>query len=167
MNSKIFGEKIAALRKAKGLTQARLAEILNVSNKTISRWETGEGYPEITLLAPLAKALGVSVDQLLSDEESGEEDGGPNPQSSAEKRREFFNFSAKEYKHKDIPVRWPGLPIKKFNFNKANLILSVLHLAYLAVFTFILIDASVHFQYTEMAYNSGIGNQHLGNYGSG
>ncbi|MBR6585629.1 MAG: helix-turn-helix transcriptional regulator, partial [Firmicutes bacterium] len=45
MNSKLFGEKISALRKAKGLTQAQLAESLNVSNKTISRWETGEGYP--------------------------------------------------------------------------------------------------------------------------
>lgn len=64
-----FGKKITALRKEKGLTQAKLAEQINVSNKTISRWETGEGYPEISLLRPLAKALGTTVDDLLSEDE--------------------------------------------------------------------------------------------------
>lgn len=68
MNSITIGKKIAKLRKEKGLTQSQLAEIINVSNKTISRWETGEGYPEISLLAPLAKALGVSTDFLLNEE---------------------------------------------------------------------------------------------------
>ena len=67
MNSITIGEKIAKLRKEKGLTQSQLAEMINVSNKTISRWETGEGYPEISLLVPLAKALGVSTDYLLKD----------------------------------------------------------------------------------------------------
>ena len=47
MNTKQFGEQVAALRKARGLTQAQLAEKLNISNKAVSRWETGEGYPEI------------------------------------------------------------------------------------------------------------------------
>ncbi len=67
MNSKDFGSKVAALRKEKGLTQSQLAEKLNISNKAISRWETGEGYPEITILSSLAKELGVTVDELLND----------------------------------------------------------------------------------------------------
>lgn len=67
MNSKDFGKRVAALRKEKGLTQSELAEKLNISNKAISRWETGEGYPEITILPSLAKELGVTVDELLND----------------------------------------------------------------------------------------------------
>ena len=63
MNDNNLAEKIAKLRKEKGLTQSQLAEMINVSNKTISRWETGEGYPEITLVMPLAKALGVRVNK--------------------------------------------------------------------------------------------------------
>ena len=55
------------LRKAQRLTQAQLAEKLHISNKTISRWETGEGYPDITLLAPLAHALGTTTDELLKE----------------------------------------------------------------------------------------------------
>lgn len=69
MNTITIGEKIAKLRKENGLTQSQLAEIINVSNKTVSRWETGEGYPEISLLVPLAKALGVSTDYLLNEEQ--------------------------------------------------------------------------------------------------
>ncbi len=68
LDSKKFGTKVAALRKEKGLTQNQLAEKLNISNKAVSRWETGEGFPEISLLASLADALGVTVDFLLKEE---------------------------------------------------------------------------------------------------
>ena len=74
MINKEFGVKVSSLRKARGLTQANLAEKLNISNKAISRWETGEGYPETTLLLPLAEALGVSVDYLLSSEDAAKEE---------------------------------------------------------------------------------------------
>ncbi|MGN0727188.1 MAG: helix-turn-helix domain-containing protein, partial [Anaerovoracaceae bacterium] len=76
LTNKDFGIKIAELRKKKGLTQTQLAEMLNISNKTVSRWETGEGYPEITLLSPLAKALGVTTDELLAEHEEGTSQGG-------------------------------------------------------------------------------------------
>lgn len=76
MDNKSFGEKIARLRKEKHLTQAQLAEKLHISNKTISRWETGEGYPEITLLSPLAEALGVTTDELLK--EASKKNDSPN-----------------------------------------------------------------------------------------
>ena len=63
-----FGIRLARLRKGKNLTQAQLAELLNISNKTVSRWETGEGYPEISLLPDLADVLDVSSDYLLTVE---------------------------------------------------------------------------------------------------
>ncbi len=102
MNAITIGEKIAKLRKEKGLTQSRLAEMLNVSNKTISRWETGEGYPEISLLVPLANALGVSVDFLLNEEhkpdsretESSKESSETvQVKKHAEKNTERFSFN--------------------------------------------------------------------------
>lgn len=68
MGKNSFGNKIAKLRKEKGMTQSELADILKISNKTVSRWETGEGYPEVTLIVPLAESLGVSTDFLLKDE---------------------------------------------------------------------------------------------------
>lgn len=69
MNSKTVGAKIVKLRKARAYTQAALAERLNVSNKTVSRWETGDGFPEISLLPELAAELDISVDELLSEDD--------------------------------------------------------------------------------------------------
>lgn len=71
MDSKITGSLIASLRKAAGLTQAALAEKLNVSDKTVSKWENGLGYPEITLFPDIAALFGVSVDYLLTGERNG------------------------------------------------------------------------------------------------
>lgn len=62
------GKRIAELRKSKGLTQQELAERLNLSNKTISKWETGAGSPDISNLLILAETLNVSVDELLRGE---------------------------------------------------------------------------------------------------
>ena len=66
MDQYVTGATIRALREAKGLTQAQLAERLFVSDKTVSKWENGKGYPDITLLESVAGALGVSVAELLS-----------------------------------------------------------------------------------------------------
>ena len=68
MNQYVTGSAIKALREDRGLTQDRLADRLGVSGKAVSRWETGPGYPDITLLEPLAEALGVSVIELLAGE---------------------------------------------------------------------------------------------------
>lgn len=62
----VTGAAIRALREACGLTQKQLAEQIAVSDKTISKWETGRGLPDISLLEPLAGALHVSVAELLS-----------------------------------------------------------------------------------------------------
>ena len=66
MNPYVTGEAIRRLREKNRFTQAELAERLCVSDKAVSKWETGKGYPDISLLEPLAEALSVSVAELLS-----------------------------------------------------------------------------------------------------
>ena len=68
MNTYITGTAIRQLREARGMTQAELAERLSVSSKTVSKWETAKGLPDITLLKPLAQALGVSLIELMNGE---------------------------------------------------------------------------------------------------
>ena len=60
------GRLIAEERKKKGYTQRQLAEKLNISDKTISKWECGNGFPEVSLLLPLCDELGITVNDLLS-----------------------------------------------------------------------------------------------------
>ena len=66
MNTYITGPTIKRLRESKGITQSDLAENIGVSSQAISKWETSKGLPDITLIEPLAKALGVSVMELMS-----------------------------------------------------------------------------------------------------
>ena len=68
MDAKKTGELIAALRKEKGWSQAELAERLGVTNKAVSRWETGRGYPDVELLPLVARELGVTISELLEGE---------------------------------------------------------------------------------------------------
>ncbi|MBR5247010.1 MAG: helix-turn-helix domain-containing protein [Clostridia bacterium] len=68
MNTYITGATIKNLREAKGLTQLQLAETIGVSSKAVSKWETAKGLPDISLVEPLSKALGVSVMELMSGE---------------------------------------------------------------------------------------------------
>ena len=66
MTPYVTGSTIKALREKKGCTQKQLADTLQVSDKIVSKWETQRGLPDISLLEPLAAALGVSVAELLS-----------------------------------------------------------------------------------------------------
>ena len=66
MNQYVTGNVIRQLRESNQLTQSELAEKLNLSDKTISKWETGKGYPDISLIEPLAKVFKVSVTELLA-----------------------------------------------------------------------------------------------------
>ena len=63
-----IGRFIAELRKEKSLTQRELAELMGVSDKAVSKWETGNGMPEISMLMPLCQALQINVNELLSGE---------------------------------------------------------------------------------------------------
>ena len=60
-----FGNFLYSLRKGKGMTQQELADRLNVTNKAVSKWETGEAFPETAQLVPLSDIFGVTVDELL------------------------------------------------------------------------------------------------------
>ena len=71
MDAKSIGTIIARLRKKSGMTQAALAQKLNVSDKTISKWESGYGFPEITQFPILANLFGVSIDYLMTGERKG------------------------------------------------------------------------------------------------
>ena len=68
MNNYVTGGTIKSLREKRNLTQAELADKIGVSSKTVSKWETGKGLPDITLLQPLASALGISLIELMNGE---------------------------------------------------------------------------------------------------
>ena len=65
MNHYVTGAAIRSLREKLGLTQAELAEKLCVSDKAVSKWENGRGFPDVSLLEPISKALHISVPELL------------------------------------------------------------------------------------------------------
>ena len=97
MERKTIGSFIAVLRKAQGLTQRQLAEKLNVSDKTVSRWERDEGYPDLALIPILAEIFSVSCDELLRGErlpgERSEQDREKDERRS-EKQRQYLLSSA-------------------------------------------------------------------------
>ncbi len=88
-----LGENIKRLRHKKGITQETLAEFLSVSFQSVSRWERGESYPDITMLPLLSKFFGVSVDELL----------GMNEAQDEEKIKEYLQLYD-DTKLKDLPL---------------------------------------------------------------
>ena len=73
MEKKTIGSFISVLRKANGMTQKQLAEMLNVSDKTVSRWERDESAPDLTLIPVIAEISGVTSDELLRGEKASKE----------------------------------------------------------------------------------------------
>ncbi|MBR1650154.1 MAG: helix-turn-helix domain-containing protein [Lachnospiraceae bacterium] len=73
MNQELTGSFIAQLRKEKNMTQKELADKLGISDKTVSKWETGNGTPDVSLLQPLCKELSVNLNELLSGERLSDE----------------------------------------------------------------------------------------------
>ena len=68
MNQVKIGKFIAECRKGKNLTQAQLAEKLNITDRAISKWETGKGMPDPSIMLDLCNELNISVNELLSGE---------------------------------------------------------------------------------------------------
>jgi len=91
------GTLIAALRKEKGWSQKELAERLGVTNKAVSRWETGRGYPDVELLPLIAKELDITISELLEGERS------PEP-PQAEPQMEFLCESTRREKKQIILI---------------------------------------------------------------
>ncbi len=79
MDQQKIGGFIAAVRRERGLTQRELAERLHVTNKAVSKWELGRSLPNCATLEPLAHALGVTVDELLSGERRPQQAPAPSP----------------------------------------------------------------------------------------
>ena len=94
MEKKTIGSFIAALRKANGMTQKELAERLNVSDKTVSRWERDDGAPDLSVIPALAEIFGVTCDELLRGERKSptervdaSEDSEPTPKGERQRQR--------------------------------------------------------------------------------
>ena len=101
MDKRTMGSFMAALRKVNGLTQQQVADKLNVSNKTVSKWECDDGYPEITILPAIAELYGVTVDELLRGERIVREETAPNEKT--EKQAEYL-FKTAENKYVTMSI---------------------------------------------------------------
>jgi len=85
MGKKSMGTFLTDLRKEKGLTQQEVADSLNVSNKTISKWERDEGFPEITMLPAIAKYYDITIDELLDGERKSKIQNSPESEMNSSK----------------------------------------------------------------------------------
>ena len=104
MNSQKTGQLIAQQRGALGLTQKQLASQLHISDRTVSRWERGVGFPDLSLLEPLADALGLSVIELLRGEHLPPEQQ-PTPQT-AHTARDVLNSAGEMVRKTARRFRW-------------------------------------------------------------
>lgn len=90
MEKKTMGSFLAALRKAKGMTQQEVADRLNVSNKTVSKWERDEGCPEIMMLPLIAELYSVTVDEILRGERITKEEKAEIKDTKSEKQIKYL-----------------------------------------------------------------------------
>jgi transcriptional regulator with XRE-family HTH domain len=109
MYKKMLGETIYRLRKAKGMSQDELGKLVGVSNKAVSKWETYEANPDITLLPLLSQALGVTCDELLTDIKAEKNDLKPREAKvfgltgTAIETPEEYEFVSNKKTKKDLP----------------------------------------------------------------
>ena len=96
------GILIAKKRKEKQLTQKDLADKLGVSNATVSKWETGKGFPDISLIEPLASALEITVSEVLA----GEERVQPDSEHTEMLLKDMVDLSVKEQERKKKRYNW-------------------------------------------------------------
>lgn len=103
MEKKTMGNFLVALRKANGMTQQEVADRLNVSNKTISKWERDEGCPEIMMLPCLAELYSVTVDEILRGERITKEENKESKEIKSEKQIKYLIERAKT-KFKNLSI---------------------------------------------------------------
>ncbi|MBQ8611808.1 MAG: helix-turn-helix transcriptional regulator [Oscillospiraceae bacterium] len=107
MEQKTIGKFITALRRANGLTQKELAEKLNVSDKTVSRWERDEGAPDLSLIPVIAEIFGVTCDELLRGERcrsvrSDQEEREPADPKSEKQRRRLLRLTLSRFRSQTV-----------------------------------------------------------------
>ena len=132
MDTKKIGRFIAENRKAKGMTQKELAEKLNVSDKTVSRWENGNYMPDLSMLKPLSEVLGISLNELLSGEYITQE--------NVIEKAEASIASTLEYSH------------RKIEKSKTKVYLTIVACVYGMLFIWFLLNAVF---FAEVPYQSG------------
>ena len=109
MYKRMLGETIYRLRKEKGLSQEELGKLVGVSNKAVSKWETYEANPDITLLPLLAQSLGVTTDELLTDIKVEKDDSKPKEakvfgvQGTVIETYDEYEFISDKKTKKDLP----------------------------------------------------------------
>ncbi len=92
MDTMKTGAYLASLRKVAGMTQQDVADRLGVSNKTVSKWESGGGFPDISVLPALAELYGVSADELLAGEPLNRQTGEPSQVAHFLRQRQTLRF---------------------------------------------------------------------------
>lgn len=128
MNNKKIGNYICTLRKKKNLTQKELADQLGVTDKAVSKWERGAGYPDISMLKPLSDVLGTTVNELLE---------GENLEQGEAINKESIN-NALEYANKIISL---------MKYSKGKMIAALLAISLLlAIFTCVIVNVAVNHQ---------------------
>lgn len=139
MEKKSIGSFIAALRKAKGLTQRELAEKLNVSDKAVSRWEREESLPDLSLIPAIAEIFGVTADELLRGERMKEGESLPRVEGKSEKQlknlvsRGVLRFSNRSIIAAGIALAgFIGAMIANIGFNRAYIAFFIALAFYLA-----------------------------------
>ena len=132
MEKKTIGSFIAALRKASGMTQKELAERLNVSDKTVSRWERDDGAPDLSAIPVIAEVFGVTCDELLRGQRKSPEqqaqtpENTPTPKGEKERQR-LLAVTLSKYKTRSmvaVCVALTGMLVAmagNFGFNRAYL----------------------------------------------
>ena len=100
MEKKTMGSFLAALRRASGMTQKELAERLNVSDKSVSRWERDDGAPDLSLIPVIAEVFGVTCDELLRGERAaaGEEQGAQSTPKGEQQKKHLLAASLSRFR---------------------------------------------------------------------
>ncbi len=98
MEKKTMGAFLAALRKANGMTQKDLADKLNVSDKTVSRWECDDGAPDLSLIPVIAEIFNITCDELLRGERKSPEERGDMTPKGEKQRRRLLSLTLSKYR---------------------------------------------------------------------
>ena len=128
MDKEKTGQLITELRKEKGLTQKQLADILNVTDKAVSKWERGLSFPDISMLEPLSEVLDISIMEILAGEKQDEKET-----LSREEALKLINdsveLSDEEIRHKKERSRFVIIILIVISLLLISLTLNVISLA--------------------------------------
>ncbi|MCL2694450.1 MAG: helix-turn-helix domain-containing protein [Oscillospiraceae bacterium] len=102
-----FNEKLQQLRKEKGMSQEGLAELLDVSRQTVSKWESGQSYPETEKMIALSEIFGVTLDSLIKDGEMKQDANNTCSEPFWMHRGSFYEYKSEQ--------TWRGMPLVHIN----------------------------------------------------